>query len=223
MSNKAALLAGALGGVAPNLVRLAVNYTSSSPQQTINQPVPYFLAMLVFAVLGALVVWVFQERKLKQALFLGIGLPSLFQTASLQSIPPSTTPPSRAPGTQASISLVSSAYAQSPSPPAPSITTRALNLSTDKNIAYTVAFYDTSNSLISSAPVKGPGSVSVPKGAVKFAVQVGGSTSTSYELPTTSAPVINADVKISEKSSSGFFQGLGLAKAPQYDISVRVQ
>jgi hypothetical protein len=221
MSNKAALFAGALGGVAPNLVRLGVNYTSTSPQQI--QPVPYFFAMLVFAVLGALVVWVFQENNLKQALFLGIGLPSLFQTASLQSIPPSTAPPSRAPETQASISLVSSAYAQPPSPLSPSGATRTLKLSAERNISYTVAFYGINNSLISSVPVTNAGSVSVPKDAVKFAVQVGGSTSTSYELPGTSAAVINADVKITEKPSAGFFQGLGLAKAPQYDISVRVQ
>lgn len=221
MSNKAALFAGALGGVAPNLFRLGVNYASTSPQQI--QPVPYFGAMLIFAVLGALVAWAFQEKNLRKALFLGIGLPSLFQATSLQSIPPSTTPPSRAPGTQASISLVSSAYAQPPSPPSPSAPTRTLNLSASRNIAYTVAFYGMNNSLISSAPVTNSGSVPVPKDAAKFAVQVGGSTSTSYELPKTSAPVINADVKINEKPTAGFFQGLGLAKAPQYDISVRVQ
>jgi hypothetical protein len=66
------------------------------------------------------------------------------------------------------------------------------------------------------------GSVPAPKDAVMFAVQVGGSTSTSYELPGTPARVINAEVKINEKPTTGFFQGLGLAKAPQYDISVRV-
>jgi hypothetical protein len=222
MSNKAAVFAGALGGVAPNLFRLGANYASSSPQQI--QPVPYLGAMLIFAALGALVVWVFQEKNLRKALFLGIGLPSLFQATSLQSIAPSSMPPSTAPGTAVSISLVSSAYAQPPSPPTPSVGTRTLNLSADKNITYTVAFYGTNNSLISSsAPVTKSGSVPVPKDAVKFAVQVGGSTSTSYELPNTSTPVINADVKINEKPITGFFQGLGLAKAPQYDISVRVQ
>jgi hypothetical protein len=97
MSNKAAIFAGGLGGVAPNLVRLFVNYSSPSPQHIINQPVSYSLAMLGFAVLGGLVVWVFQETNLKQALFLGIGLPSLFQIGSLQSAP-SLTPPTIAPG-----------------------------------------------------------------------------------------------------------------------------
>jgi len=220
MSNKAAIFAGGLGGVAPNLVRLIVNYSSPSPQHIISQPVSYFLAMVGFAVLGALVVWVFQETNLKQALFLGIA--SLFQIGSLQSAP-SLTPPSMAPGTQASISLVSSAYAQPPPNPSASAADRTLNLTADKNIRYTVAFYRLNNSLISSPPVTNPGSVAVPPDAVKFALQVGESTSNSYELPKTSATVIKADVKINEKPTSGFLQGLGLAKAPQYDITARVQ
>ena len=220
MSNKAAIFAGGLGGVAPNLVRLIVNYSSPSPQHIISQPVSYFLAMVGFAVLGALVVWVFQETNLKQALFLGIA--SLFQIGSLQSAP-SLTPPTMAPGTQASISLVSSAYAQPPPNPSASAADRTLNLTADKNIRYTVAFYRLNNSLISSLPVTNPGSVAVPPDAVKFALQVGESTSDSYELPKTSGAVIKADVKINEKPTSGFLQGLGLARAPQYNITARVQ
>jgi hypothetical protein len=81
MKNRAAILAGALGGVAPNVVRLMVNHTSPSPQHIINQPVSYCLAMVGFAVLGALVVC--QETRLQQALFLGVGLPSLFAIGTL--------------------------------------------------------------------------------------------------------------------------------------------
>src|SRR5437764_8822313 len=104
MSNKAAIFAGGLGGVAPNLVRLIVNYSSPSPQHIISQPVSYFLAMVGFAVLGALVVWVFQETNLKQALFLVIA--SLFQIGSLQSAS-SLIPPIMAPCIQSSILIVS--------------------------------------------------------------------------------------------------------------------
>ena len=222
MNNKAAILAGAFGGVAPNVVRLIVNYTSPSPQHIINQPVSYSLAMVGFAVIGALVVWVFQETNLKQALFLGIGLPSLFQIGGLQSAP-SSNPPAIAPGTQASTSLFSSAYAQSPPASPSSVADRTLKLTTDKNMPYTVAFYNTDNALISSSPVTNPAAVAVPPNAVKFAIQVGASTSNSYELPKAPGSVINADVKISEKPASGFIQGLGLAKTPQYDISARVQ
>ena len=128
-----------------------------------------------------------------------------------------------APGTQASISLVSSAYAQPPPNPSVSAADRTLNLTADKNIPYTVAFYRSNNSLISSLPATNSGSVAVPPDAVKFALQVGESTSDSYELPKTSGAVIKADVKINEKPTSGFLQGLGLARAPQYDITARVQ
>ena len=222
MTNKAAMFAGGLGGVAPNLLRLILNYSSPNPQHLINQPVQYSLAMVGFAVLGGLVVWVFQETNLKQALFLGIGLPSLFQIGSLQTAP-SLAPPTIAPGTQASISLLSSAYAQSPPSPSVSVPDRTLNLTVNKNIPYTVAFYRADNSLTSSSPVTNPGSVTVPPDAAKFAFQVGASTSNSYELPKTPAAAIKANVTINEKPTSGFIQGLGLAKAPQYDITVRMQ
>ena len=178
--------------------------------------------MVGFAVLGALVVWVFQETNLKQALFLGIGLPSLFQIGSLQSAP-SSTPPVVAPGTQASISLFPSAYAQAPPPsPPPSAPNRTLNLTADKNVPYTVAFYGNDNGLLGSSPATNPGSVAVPPGAVKFALQVGSSTSNSYELPT-SVTVIKAEVKISEKPSSGFIQGLGLSRGRNTILPFRVQ
>ena len=79
------------------------------------------------------------------------------------------------------------------------------------------------NSLIYPT-VTNPGSpVAVPPSAVKFAIQVKESTSPSYELPRTPAPVIQADVTINEKTGSGFLQGVGLTRAPQYDITVRVQ
>jgi hypothetical protein len=78
------------------------------------------------------------------------------------------------------------------------------------------------NTFISGETLTSSGSGAVPGDAVKFALQVGESTSNSYELPTTSGAVIKAEVKIDEKPTSGFFQGLGLSKTPQYDITVRV-
>ena len=221
MNNKSAIFAGALGGVAPNLVRLMVNYTSSNPQHIIAGKLSYCLAMVGFAVLGALVVWVFQEPNLKQALFLGIGLPSLFQIGGLAQAP-SSNPPAIAPGTQASISLFSSAYAQSPPARSTSVADRTLNLTADKDIRYTVAFYGMNNKLTSSSPVTNGVPVAVPPDAVKFALQVGESTSNSYDLSRTPGAVIKADVNINVRAASGFFQGLGLARTPQYDISVYV-
>ena len=119
---------------------------------------------------------------------------------------------------------VSSAYAQAPPGSSAPIADRTLNLTADKNIPYTVAFYGTNNRLISSSPVtnSASASVAVPPEAAKFALQVGESTSNSYDVAKTSGTVIKADVKINEKPTSGFIQALGLAKTPQYDVSIYV-
>jgi hypothetical protein len=178
--------------------------------------------MVGYAALGGAVAWAFQEANLKQALFLGVSLPSLFQIGGLQGVP-SSNPPEMAPGTQqTAISLFSSAYAQPPPGPSPSVAVRTLNLTVSKNVTYTVAFYGQNNALIRpSTTLAGSGSVSVPPGAAKFAIQVAESTSASYNLPTTSGAV-TAQLNINEKPTSGFVQGLGFAKTPQYDISVQM-
>ncbi len=71
MINKAAIFAGAVGGVAPNFLRLIVNYSSPSPQPIISAPIGYCLAIAGFAVLRAVAVWVFQETDLKRAFYVG--------------------------------------------------------------------------------------------------------------------------------------------------------
>jgi hypothetical protein len=221
MINKAAIFAGAVGGVAPNLLRLVVHYSSPSPQSIIINA-PYFLALAGLAVLGGVVVWIFQETDLKRAFYVGIGLPSLLQVVNLQSQlspnPHDVAPPP--PGTHASISLVSSAYAQTSSPTAVSAIGRKLNLTGDTNAPQTaVLFYGEDNKWISTKPV-GRG-VEVPQAAAKFAIQVGRSISPSYAIPATPNGEINATVKINERAISGFLQGIGLAKA--YEITVQFQ
>jgi hypothetical protein len=229
MNNKGAIFAGAVGGVGPNVLRLIVNYSSPSPQHIITQPTQYFLSMLGFAVLGALVVWVFQETDLKRALYIGVGLPSLLQVGTLQLAPSSKTPEMAPPlaSAQASFSLISTAYAQVPTPPAPfSLPGRRLNLIGDKNARpYTVLFYGSDNTLRSTQPVTNPASqtVDVPETADKFAIQIGESISPSYELPKTSNATKNVEVQINEKTGSGFLQGVGLAKGVQYEITAKVE
>jgi hypothetical protein len=230
MTNKSAIFFGAFGGVAPNLVRVFVNYSSPNPQPITSQPVFYCVAMVGFAAVGALVAWAFKEKNLKRALFIGVGLPAMFQVGTLQSVPASSPlPPSSAPpmaGTELSFSLVSSAYAQPPPSPSASVPGRKLNFTGDpKNPPYTVAFYGPDNKLQSTHEVTNPASqsVDVPDAATKFALQVGESTSSSYELTKTASAVMKAEVKISEKASSGFLQGVGLAKGKNYEITVRIQ
>jgi hypothetical protein len=228
MNNKGAIFAGALGGIGPNILRLIINYSSPTPQHMIGQPIQYCLAMVGFAVLGAAAVWVFQEVDLKRALYLGIGLPSLLQVGTLQ-LSPSSKAPEMAPpmaGAQNSFSLISSAYAQPPAPPAPSsVPGRKLNLIADKNDRpYAVLFYGSDNKLRSTQTVTNPAQMlDVPDTADKFAIQIGESTSGSYELPRTPNATKKVEIQISEKTGGGFLQGVGLAKGVQYEITAKVE
>lgn len=230
MINKAAIFAGALGGVGPNVLRLIINYSSPTPQPMISQPFSYCMAMLGFAALGGLVTWGSKEKNFMRALLIGVGLPAMFQVGTLQSLPSSSPlPPSSAPpmaGTEASFSLISSAYAQPPPGPSTSVPGRTLNLTGDTKIPpYTVAFYGPDNKLRSTQAVTKPASqsVDVPDTATKFALQLGESTSPSYELPKTASALMKAEVKIHERAASGFLQGVGLAKGGQYEIEVHIQ
>jgi hypothetical protein len=196
----------------------------------ISQPFSYCLALLGFAALGAFVAWGLQEKDFKRALFIGLGLPAMFQVGSLQSLPASNTaPPSDAPplaGTETSFSLISSAYAQPPAAPSAAIHGRKLHLTGDRTLpSYTVAFYGPDNKLCGTQPVTNPASqsVDVPPAATKFALQLGVSTSRSYELINSASAVIRAEVKIHEQASSGFLQGVGLAKGGRYEIEVHLQ
>ncbi|MEY2575021.1 MAG: hypothetical protein QOF80_508 [Verrucomicrobiota bacterium] len=230
MTNKTAILLGAFGGVAPNLVRLLVNYSSPNPQPVTTHPVYYCLAMLGFAVVGGLITMAFRERNWKRALFIGVGLPAMFQVGALQSLPSSSPlPPSSAPpmaGTEMSFSLISSAYAQPPPDSPASVPGRKIKFTGDaKTPPYTVAFYGPDNKLQSTHEITNPASqtVDVPATAAKFALQLGESTSPSYALAKTASATIKAEVKVTEKAASGFLQGVGLAKGKRYEIAVSLQ
>jgi len=76
MSKTAPIIVGALGGITPNLVTLAGQLTAKNaelPNAT------YLIGLLIFAGLGAAVAYIWQERNLKKAFYIGIGLPSLIQ------------------------------------------------------------------------------------------------------------------------------------------------
>jgi hypothetical protein len=223
MINKAVIFAGAVGGVAPNFLRLIVNYSSPSPQRIMpDGQIGYWLAVVGFGLLGALVVWIFQEAELKRAFYVGIGLPSLLQVTTLtwaQSPHQYTVAPPPA-GVETSISLISSAYAQEGPPAEVSAPGRKLKLTGATNAPQlSVSFYGADEKWI---PPTTPATqeVAVPPTAAKFAIQVGRSISPSYPIPATPGAVINAKVKISPKAGSGFLQGVGLGKA--YDITVQV-
>jgi len=73
------LLSAAFGGISPNLFRLAVTLTQ--PNAELPQPT-YFLGLLIFALMGAGVAYIWEETNLKKAFYLGLGLPAFIQLSA---------------------------------------------------------------------------------------------------------------------------------------------
>lgn len=71
-----AIVAAASGGIAPNMMYLAILLTTRDgeiPQYT------YYLGLLIFLLMGGAVGFFWQETNLKRAFWLGISLPALIQ------------------------------------------------------------------------------------------------------------------------------------------------
>ena len=108
--------AAAVGGVAPNLLALAMYLTSRQEQRLPINWWGYTAGLLLLAGLGCLVALIWKERVPKRAFYLGMGLPAMLQIAVANPLTntgaASTTPTSNA-ATRAAISLLSSsAFAQ---------------------------------------------------------------------------------------------------------------
>lgn len=71
-------LSAGFGGIAPNLFRLASGMTKgeSLPEAS------YILGVLLFAMMGAATALALGETEARKALFLGLGLPAMFQSAA---------------------------------------------------------------------------------------------------------------------------------------------
>jgi hypothetical protein len=227
--NKSAILAGALGGIAPNVVRIAVNLTSSEPSGIFDRPIQFTIGLLLFAILGAGIVWALKEADLNRALFIGVGLPSMLQVGALQQTVNNAAvqtnliaPP--AAGTQASISFLPGAYAQpdpSPTPP-PIVTGRKLNLVTDNaSPKYMISFYGSDGHLLQSRPIVSSGGsqvVDVPEAATKFAIGAASCISPSYDVSKSPNAVQQVEVTF---RPNVFLRTIGFANACDISAAVR--
>jgi len=84
------LLVGALGGIFPTLLRLAIGLSQNQIEPK-DVRISMLLAMVIFAVCGAIVAGIWGEVDLKKVFYLGIGLPSFLtvMTSSASAPPPS--------------------------------------------------------------------------------------------------------------------------------------
>jgi hypothetical protein len=231
MISKQAILAGAFGGIAPNLLRVAISLTATQHKSVTDDPALYILGMIVLAVLGGAVALAWKETDLRKAVLLGVGLPSLLQIAGLESSRPASGPSGKPP-TQTAISfsvpLVSSAYAQTSAPvtTSPSFTGRTIDLVGDKNTPnYEVSFFQHDGQQLSTRNVTKPSmqTIEVPETATSFAIQRGNSTSPAYDLPKVPNSVKQVDVEIAPKKANGFLQALGFDGSSEYVINASVK
>jgi hypothetical protein len=224
MITKSAALAGAFGGIAPNLLRMAISLTAAQHKQVTDDLSSYLLGMAVLAIIGGVVTVAWKETDLKKAVLLGVGLPSLLQIAGLESSRPANNLPTKAQAViEFSVPFVSSAYAQSTESASTSgvVTGRKLDLVGDQETPkYQVLFYQHDGQQVVTRTVTKPSmeSVDVPDTATSFAIQKGTSTSANYDLPKAPNSVKQADVEIAPKKGSGFLQAFGFDGSKEYDI-----
>jgi len=238
LTSKQAFLIGALGGIAPMLVRGAVSVSSSGgrlPAIEMSQIIGYSFAVLVFAGIGgAVAIWLDDARTRRSAFLIGASLPSLFHVGGLQSDAPvkSTADISR----PFHIAFVSSAFAQEPTgnqekaPVVPTLpddvvgTQRKLEVSTPRSpISNDVSatFLDKSGNVIASKTIQpGFAAVSVPADAAAVRFQKDGAASESH--PLSDHPVQSANVEIEQKALSAFAQAVGLSREAKPSIDAKM-
>ncbi len=78
-----AVLVGAFGGIAPNLIELIPKLLSN-----VFPSLGTILALILLAIIGAVVVFIYKEKSLQKALVLGAGAPALLATLTANVVNP---------------------------------------------------------------------------------------------------------------------------------------
>jgi hypothetical protein len=222
--NTAAILAGAFGGIVPNLLRLAINLTSDPPKQTVHDLVGYTVGVLLLALLGAVITWIWQESDLKKALYLGIGLPSLIQVVGLQSAQPGFGSPPAPTKPITALPFISTAYAQAPTPTdAGQFVVPGRKLAVTGNtsaVPLTVVFITRDGQQVGTEAVTNVSftAVEVPETAAAVVVRVGDSASAPLSLPDTPNATKTLKVDTGAVKGSGFLQALGFGGQDRYEV-----
>jgi hypothetical protein len=220
-SPKVILLAGALGGAAPSLLTLALNFTKQTKSVSDIDLVQYLVGTLILSVLGAGVAWAFEEKNCKKAIVLGISLPALLNVGIK-----GLSDEKRGNGLAAwlDFSLIPSAYAQSIAPGnslvvVPALQTlssvRTMELSTgDTAHNFTAVLQDSQGKEIQRVGVQGQKffSMDLPVDANSVHFESGGSSTAKFSLSSNPGIATAFELNISSKRKLGFLQAFG-AKA----------
>lgn len=215
----AVLLSAAFGGISPNLFRLAVNLTQ--PNAELPQPT-YFLGLLIFALMGAGVAYIWEETNLKKAFYLGLGLPAFIQLSAGEisgtemtayfhrEMPPVATAAPAQQDMAAPFQIMPAAFWQD------STAVRTITITLDKYIpTYTIVFASQENVMektVHSRPRKLSRTFQVPEFATHFKIKIQNSSSDLQPLPR-AASSLRYRVSVKESIWKGFLEAIGFKDA----------
>lgn len=200
---KKVLLVGALGGVAPTLLTLAIKGLGGRLElPTLNFAISFFFGFLVMAFLGGLCVYILEEKVLKKAFFSGMSVPALFSSGLSQITKQSI----------AMLSLYSSAYAQTDKP------TKFIQLEFSKPIpgAFLVSVKNGTKKQLEPIDKK---IYKIPMDESIERLFIEGTSVSSYEVLASECEAICV-FEVSENKWAGFLEAVG-ANAPKYKIDLK--
>lgn len=244
ISKHDAFIAGAIGGIAPFVVRAAVTVLGAHgtlPPITLPQILGYAFALVVMAAVGGYLARIAAQQTYHNALAIGMSLPSLFQVGALENRTDSAstpTPPAFAVHGAAGIPFISTgAYAQADVPPAPTAassgatarevvaTGRFVEVSTsDDSTGHVVRFLDQQGQVLRSVKLnEAYAVVSPPVGAVSVAISKGETLSQPVVLPTNPRGVLHITVSFSQPTfGRSFLQAVGVSTNTR-DVALSAQ
>ncbi len=214
------LLSAAFGGISPNLFRLAVNLTQ--PNAELPQPT-YFLGLLIFALMGAGVAYIWEENNLKKAFYLGLGLPAFIQlsagelsstemTAYLyRQMPPVATAAPAQQNMAVSFQLIPATFHQD------TTEARTITITLDKYIpTYTIVFSseeDVLEKVVRSRPRQLTRTFRVPGFATQFRIKIRKSMSKAQPLPREPGAAPRYRISVQESFWKGLLEAIGFRDA----------
>ncbi len=214
------LLSAAFGGISPNLFRLAVNLTQ--PNAELPQPT-YFLGLLIFALMGAGVAYIWEETNLKKAFYLGLGLPAFIQLSAgeisgtemsaylQQEMPPVATAAPDPQNMAAPFQILPATFHQD------STQARTITITLDKYIpTYTIVFSSEGNVLekiVRSRPRQLTRTFRVPGFATQFRIKIRKSMSEAQPLPQEPGAAPRYRISVKESIWKGLLEAIGFRDA----------
>lgn len=223
------ILAAGFGGVAPNLLKIALLLTAgpvASPDVAFI--LTYSFGLVILAILGIVTAWALKETDIKKALFIGMGLPAFFQVsaANISQIYATKSNVTKTEKTAfISPSLFSGVAFAEPPRPIKTLTVKNLTIQiTGNKIPESIVFFSADRKSSQVVPISSTDTVKnveipISANTQSFTVNYQGVASQEVGIDSLAAkPVVS--VKIEENNWSGFFRAIGFQNAQPYKITV---